>query len=77
MGRDVRRSWRVRVCEGGDYGRTGVVVVTRRWFSRFYQHGIRVARVDLTAEDAEHQLAEARARARSLAAGVTALEEPL
>lgn len=70
----MTRRWRVRVCEAGDYGRSGVVMVTRRRFSRFYQHGIEVARIDLTADDAEVQLAEARAKARSLVSSIQELE---
>lgn len=65
--------WRVRVCLS-DYGCTGVVIITRRPFSRFYQDGLRVASVDLTADDAEDQIAEARAKARSLARSITDLE---
>lgn len=65
--------WRVRVCID-NYGFTGVVVLTRAPFSRFYQNGIRVATVDLTRDDAEEQLAEARAKADSLLASVRGLE---
>lgn len=65
--------WRVRVCLE-NYGRTGVVVVTRRRFSRFYHNGLRVATVCLSADDAEEQLAEARAKARSLIGSINTLE---
>jgi hypothetical protein len=65
--------WRVRVCLD-NYGQTAVVVVTRRPFDRFYQHGIEIARLDLTRDDAEEQIADARAKALSLARGITSLE---
>lgn len=68
--------WRVRVCVN-DYGRTGRVVVTRRPFSRVYQNGIVVASLDLTRDDAEEQIAEARAKAQSLAHGIGQLEAAL
>jgi hypothetical protein len=58
--------WRVRVCLT-DYGRVGVVVLTRSRWSRFYQHGLEVARIRLSADDAEQQIAEAKAKARALA----------
>jgi hypothetical protein len=57
--------WKVRVGRE-NYGRTGVVFLTRNPFSRFHQNGIRVATLDLTRDDAEEQLAAARAKALSL-----------
>lgn len=65
--------WRVRVCTE-NYGRQAVVILTRNPFTRFSQAGIRVATLDLTRDDAEEQIAEARARALSLARSVTSLE---
>lgn len=58
--------WRVRVCLD-DYGRVGVVMLTRRRWTRFYQHGLEVARIRLSANDAEQQLAEAKAKATAMA----------
>jgi hypothetical protein len=58
--------WRVRVCLD-DYGRVGVVVLTRSCWSRFYQHGLEVARIRLSADDAEQQIADAKAKARAMA----------
>lgn len=69
----MKRRWRVRVCEG-DYGCTGVVIVTRRRSPRSYQHGIQVAQIDLAQPDAEEQIADARARAASLARSLNGLE---
>jgi hypothetical protein len=69
----IGRRWRVRVCLE-NYGRHGVVVITTKPFDRFYQHGLRVATLDLTRDDAEEQIAEARAKARSLAVSLTDLE---
>jgi hypothetical protein len=68
--------WRVRVCLD-DYGRVGRVILTRRWFSRFYQHGILVTTLDLTREDAEDQIAEARAKALSLARSISNLDRTI
>jgi len=65
--------WKVRVCLD-NYGRTGVVVLTRRPFSRFYQAGLEVARLDLAADNAHEQLAEARAKARALLVSLGTLE---
>jgi hypothetical protein len=65
--------WRVRVRED-NYGRRGVVFITRQRFPVGYMGGIRVAVIDLTDEDADYQIAEARAKARSLAQSVTELE---
>lgn len=67
------KRWRVRVCLE-NYGRAGVVVLTTRPFSCFYQDGIRVARLDLAADDAEEQLADARAKANSLLLSLEQLE---
>jgi hypothetical protein len=69
------RPWRVRVGEE-DYGRRGVVYLRRGWFKPMFGHqdGIRVATVDLTREDAEEQLAEARAKARSLRLSLEEIE---
>lgn len=69
----MRRRWRVRVCLT-DYGRVGVVMVTTRRFTRFYQHGLEVARLRLSADDAEQQLADARAKAAAMARELTGLE---
>lgn len=63
----------VRVCID-NYGRTGVVVLTRFPWQRFYQSGLRVATLDLEADDAEHQLAEALVKARSLGKSIDRLE---
>ena len=65
--------WRVKVCLE-NYGREGVVMLTRKPFSRFYQDGIRVATLDLTADDADMQLAGARAKAVSMAAQISDFE---
>jgi len=65
--------WRVRVCVT-DYGVVGKVILTRKLFSRFYQDGLLVAEVILTRDDAEDQLADARAKAQSLMRGVRSLE---
>ena len=65
--------WRVRVCLD-NYGQVGRVIITRNPFTRFYQSGLLVATLDLTADDAEDQIAEARVKAISLARGVTSLE---
>lgn len=66
--------WKVRVCHE-NYGRTAAVILTRNPFDRFYQHGIRIATLDLTRDDAEQQLAEARAKALSLLVSVGTLED--
>lgn len=68
----MRRRWRVRVCIT-DYGRTGVVIVSTKR-TRFYQHGLEVARIQLFRDDAEQQLADARAKAKSMARQVTDFE---
>lgn len=70
---DAVGRWRVKVCLD-NYGRTGVVVITRSRWSRFYQHGLEVARLQLNRDDAEEQLAEARAKATSMARQVDMLE---
>ena len=69
----MKRRWRVRVQET-NYGQVGVVFITRRRFDRFHQHGIKVATVQLNADDAEDQLADARAKAASLARQITELD---
>lgn len=69
----MRRRWRVRVCLD-DYGRTGVVILTRNRFSRFYQGGLEVARVRLSADDSDEQLAAATAKARAAIGQLRALE---
>lgn len=66
-------SWKVRV-EETNYGQQAVVFITRRPFSRFHHNGIRIATLDLTRDDAEEQMAEARAKALSLLVGVGMLE---
>lgn len=63
----------VRVCVA-NYGRTGVVVLVRWPWQRFYQSGLRVATLNLEADDAEMQVAEAIAKARSLGSSIDRLE---
>lgn len=66
--------WKVRVCVE-NHGYNAAVILTRNPFSRFYQSGIRVATLDLARDDAEQQLAEARAKALSLLVSVGTLED--
>lgn len=56
--------WKVKVCLD-NHGRTGVVIVTRKRFCVSCWEGLEVARVSLSSDDAEIQLAEARAKAAS------------
>jgi hypothetical protein len=65
----VRRRYRVRVwTQLGD-----ALVVLRRPFDNHGEH-ILVARINLTGHDADEKLADARARATSLAHQVNGLE---
>lgn len=68
-------SWHVRV-QQTNYGEQAVVFVVRSRWTRFHQYGVRVTLLDLTAPDAEDQLAEARAKAKSMARQLRALETP-
>lgn len=65
----MRRRYRVRV-----WTRSGVALIVLR--KRFDPHGehIAVARINLTSDDAEDKLADARARATTLAHQVNGLE---
>lgn len=66
----------VRVCHE-NYGYQGVVILARWPWTRFSQAGLRIATIDLTRDDAEEQLAEARAKAASLARSIEQLERPV
>lgn len=65
----MRRRFRVRVRRNGDQAR---IVVTKAWVSLY--DDVLVQRLDLVADDAEQQIADARARAQQIAADLTALE---
>ena len=65
----MRRRYRVRVW--AKYGEA-MVVLRRPWDT--YSEHILVARINLTGDDADEKLADARARAASLAHQVNGLE---
>lgn len=68
------KGWRVCV-EPANYGRTAEVFVTRKWFSRFSHSGILVATLNLSAEDAETQLAEAKHKANAMLVELSWIED--
>lgn len=67
------KRWRVRVCVA-DHGRCAEVrVFPSRWTWQDY-NGVLVARVVLTADDAEAQISDARVQAQSAAEAFRHLE---
>ena len=69
----MRRRWHVRVCHRS-YGQVAVVIITTKRRATFYQDGITVAELLLSRDDAEEQLAAARAKALSLVRSIEYME---
>jgi hypothetical protein len=65
--------WRVRV-RPTNAGKDAVVFVTRKMWPSWHGDGVIVATVQLTDENADERLAEARARAASYAKQIEGLE---